>query len=52
MSGFVQERRAIERELEECEGLPHYSSEYLQGAADALMWALGKTPPPSADYTD
>lgn len=52
MSGTLQNRKAIEDELDKCEGLPHYSSDYLQGAVDALMWALGKTPPPSSDYSD
>lgn len=52
MSGVIQTKEAIEAELDKCEGLPHYSSDYFQGAIDAMMWMLGKTPPPSADINE
>ncbi|CCN69759.1 hypothetical protein [Vibrio nigripulchritudo] len=50
MTDIPHSREAIERELEACESAPEDS--HFQGAADALMWVLGKTPPPSTDIPD
>lgn len=45
-------KRAIERELDACEGIHHYRDDYWLGVCDALMWILGRTPPPSNELPD